>query len=157
MYEIFCNGLNWVPLKEHNHPEPRLWKQGLGKCNQEKERTLNFQVGPELSDSVFITKDGGRKAMINQSDVGDIATSQTKQKSPGAKREGRTPARPQECGLAGYLGWSSDFQSFKTTNSYCLQLSRYRERHTKASQETWKLNAWRPLWSIFPSKSQLRC
>lgn len=62
--------MNWVPLKEHNHPEPRLWKQGLGKCNQEKERTLNFQVGPELSDSVFITKDGGRKAMINQSDVG---------------------------------------------------------------------------------------
>lgn len=68
-------------------------------------------MGPELSDSVFITEDGGRKAMISWSDVGDVATSQAKQKPPGAKREGRTPSGPQECGLAGYLGWSSDFKA----------------------------------------------
>lgn len=37
--------------------------------------------------------------MINQSDVGDVATSQGKQKPPGAKREGRTPSRPQDVAL----------------------------------------------------------
>lgn len=37
--------------------------------------------------------------MIHQSDVGDVATSQAKQKPPGAKREGRTPSRSQDVAL----------------------------------------------------------
>lgn len=57
---------------------------------------------------------------------------------------------PHECGLAGSLGWSSDLQSVKTMNSYCLKLSSFRGRHTKAGWETRKWSARKSLWFIFP-------
>lgn len=93
--------------------------------------------------------------MINQSDVGDVATSQTKQKPPGAKREGRTPSRPQDVAL--WVTWEglTSKASKQRTPIVCSYLG-IGETHQgrPTNQETECLEA---LVVYFPSKSQLRC